>query len=728
MRFDPVTMLWTRFLQPMEDTVLALLKKGKFTLLEMMDQSDFLQSLRIREQEFLNYLARPDTILELLGLVVDTPDASADENRRYKYPYLACEVLSEDCPQLTDVLVGSRSCLDRLFGFFAQQPPVSALLANYVHRIFFLLFQKKTAEILAQMEARSVLRSILAGHIAVYPFSTIVVAWWDAVEKGGNPAGKAALAEWARAHGIVDQLIGLLGAEHAAMVRANSQGLLCDLFGRFAANPRPLVEIVLQPRHIERLFEIVLGTEKHSATMALTVLRELFVRCAALEPPPEPIIPRLEGATEAPPPGAVSGMPGTTGSASPASAVSPQAAAAECAPQAAPLYSAMLHMLPALVARVRIAPPDRAVTVWREVNPRMGLVRIAALDLMSAIARVPSSDVWPSFRGGDALPTVVELLFGFPDNNICHHHITTLLLALLTSADDVGRHHILINLGLAKRCAELLLASEHARARDPVTAHAPLRGSAIQLLNKAIELSPSGCALSQALSGVDSWEAVVEVVKREISNQTSLLGGMEIPSIDGLAETEALRAELGLDADASFNPFDLFGAGDHSAAVGTGASTGEAPPAASTVGLSELLGKAMFPSEFDATFGGDDGGFPEDDTAAPAAPESMFAGGAGSPAAPASAPAPAAAIPPPSAAVLAAFGGSGNHGASGPMSDGPDSFFEDDDDDDDEATADAGPAAHSGDVAAADGSGAAVPAGALPGAGDESGPPRAHLS
>ena len=53
---------------------------------------------------FFLSLCQPEVMEELVSLIINDPSNDADEAMKYKYPNIACEILTSDVPQINDML------------------------------------------------------------------------------------------------------------------------------------------------------------------------------------------------------------------------------------------------------------------------------------------------------------------------------------------------------------------------------------------------------------------------------------------------------------------------------------------------------------------------------------------------------------------------------------------------------------------------------------------------
>ncbi|KAJ8373464.1 hypothetical protein SKAU_G00040440 [Synaphobranchus kaupii] len=126
----PATMFW-KFDLHTSSNVDKLLDKEDVTLRELMEEDDVLQECKAQNRRLLLFLSQDQCMQELVTFITREPPEDMEEKIRFKYPNVACELLTSDASQINDKLGGDESLLETLYGFLEQEPPLNPLLASF---------------------------------------------------------------------------------------------------------------------------------------------------------------------------------------------------------------------------------------------------------------------------------------------------------------------------------------------------------------------------------------------------------------------------------------------------------------------------------------------------------------------------------------------------------------------------------------------------------------------
>ena len=115
-------------------------RESGFTLEDLLGEDDLLQECKSHNTKLLEFLCQPETISKLIVYITEMPTDDDTEDRRFKYPYVASEVLSCDLQAIRDVLLGdSREKMAELFALLQQPPPINPVLAGYFGKVLMAL-------------------------------------------------------------------------------------------------------------------------------------------------------------------------------------------------------------------------------------------------------------------------------------------------------------------------------------------------------------------------------------------------------------------------------------------------------------------------------------------------------------------------------------------------------------------------------------------------------------
>jgi hypothetical protein len=147
---------WRTFGFHTVSAVETILDKESFTLEELLDEEEILQEVKSQNKKLLDFLTLPPTLLKLFEYITIEAPEDADPKRRFKYPFLACEILCSEIWTITESIYRDESLLDVLFAFLDQPPPLSPLLASYTSRVAQAMLSRRTSEVFSTLLQRHI--------------------------------------------------------------------------------------------------------------------------------------------------------------------------------------------------------------------------------------------------------------------------------------------------------------------------------------------------------------------------------------------------------------------------------------------------------------------------------------------------------------------------------------------------------------------------------------------
>lgn len=96
---------------------------------------------------FVCSLCQRNILAELVSYITEEPSEDLDEKVRFKYPNIACELLTCDVPMLNESLSQDNELLEKLYSFLEKDPPLNPLLASFLSRTLGVLIVKKLDQV-----------------------------------------------------------------------------------------------------------------------------------------------------------------------------------------------------------------------------------------------------------------------------------------------------------------------------------------------------------------------------------------------------------------------------------------------------------------------------------------------------------------------------------------------------------------------------------------------------
>lgn len=158
------------FSSPIND----LLERGNFTLSEILVEDEVLQEVKGQNAKLIEFLARKDTVAELVSFIVEPYPEGATDARRFKYPYMASEIICCETPVILDTL--AQFCLPLLFSIL-EHPPDSLdhYRSGYLGKVTVVLLKHKCQALVSYINAagEGLFQSFLQ-HISNYSVMQIL--------------------------------------------------------------------------------------------------------------------------------------------------------------------------------------------------------------------------------------------------------------------------------------------------------------------------------------------------------------------------------------------------------------------------------------------------------------------------------------------------------------------------------------------------------------------------
>ncbi|XP_074231954.1 serine/threonine-protein phosphatase 6 regulatory subunit 2 isoform X10 [Camelus bactrianus] len=238
-----------------------LLDKEDVTLQELLDGDDVLQECKAQNRKLLDFLCRQQCMEELVNLVTQDPALDMEEKVRFKYPNMACELLTCDVPQINDRLGGDEALLNLLYSFLDREPPLNPLLASFFSKTIGNLIARKTEQVIVFLKKKDKFISLVLKHIGTSALMDLLLRLVSCVE----PAGlRQEVLHWLSEEQVIQRLVELVHPSQDEDRQSNASQTLCDIIrlGREqgsqlheAPEPDPLLTALESQDCVEQLLK-----------------------------------------------------------------------------------------------------------------------------------------------------------------------------------------------------------------------------------------------------------------------------------------------------------------------------------------------------------------------------------------------------------------------------------------------------------------------------------------
>ncbi|KAG5179850.1 hypothetical protein JKP88DRAFT_325942 [Tribonema minus] len=131
-----------------------ILERESFTLGDLLEEDEVLQEVKGLDAKLIDFLCRPETVTELLSYLADPIPADASDARRYKYPYMACEIVCCEVDRVLAAIAEQPSHLAQLLSMLDQPPGgLDHRHAGYLEEAFAVLLKRCRAQAVGAVNA-----------------------------------------------------------------------------------------------------------------------------------------------------------------------------------------------------------------------------------------------------------------------------------------------------------------------------------------------------------------------------------------------------------------------------------------------------------------------------------------------------------------------------------------------------------------------------------------------
>nr|CAH7754764.1 unnamed protein product [Callosobruchus chinensis] len=510
----------------------ALLSKENVTLAEVLDSEEIINECRAQNKMLIDFLQKPEVMDELVNLITKEPTLEIDEKIRFKYPNIACELLTCDVPTLNERLASDKALLEKLYTFLNTDPPLNPLLASYFSKVMGVLIAKKTEQnwlsyqftclqVLDFLKAKDDFIQLLLRHLGTSAVMDLILKLMTQVE---GMEMRQNILNWLDSQRIMQSLVSLLNPKIDKERHYNVAQLLCD-FIRTArdtlrnsterVDPDPLLNTLESAETVTLLLENIFGEEKVDTAIVggiqvLLSLLDVYQNS----------LPKLNQTYS--------------------SNINEEASDIE------QKQKIVQNTTQAICCRIKdfhnllIEPPKQQpiLTTAGVLEPPLGNTRLQVTRLFAALITVENEEVSKEIESIGTMNVMLDLFFKYQWNNFLHTQVKSCFISALKSnrTDEKGEslnalsRHLLINCKLIERIIEAWKENDEQQAQEKGLRKGYM-GHLISLVNSIVDLCSNTCLgqyLKEQLPEVaQSLDEFKETTLSEANKiQDTLLGGV----------------------------------------------------------------------------------------------------------------------------------------------------------------------------------------------------------
>ncbi|KAG6836788.1 hypothetical protein H0H93_003209 [Arthromyces matolae] len=214
----------------------SLLDKEDVQLEAILDEDDLLQECKSQNTRLIDYFQRVDVLQKLLGYV--TGQIEGDEKGRFKYPYVATEVLCSEIWSIVETCINEQQQLlapfwETILDRTAEDMKTHMVMASHFSKINGVFLSKKPAEMFAFIRSQPRVVERLLVHIEIPSLVDLIVR---IIQLDEQPSG-AGVLEWLSSENLTGRLIELLSPAHSSDVHAVVADLIKGIISMATPSP-----------------------------------------------------------------------------------------------------------------------------------------------------------------------------------------------------------------------------------------------------------------------------------------------------------------------------------------------------------------------------------------------------------------------------------------------------------------------------------------------------------
>ncbi|KAI3511788.1 hypothetical protein L1887_18946 [Cichorium endivia] len=472
----------------------SILDKESFTLEELLDEEDVIQECKALNSRLINFLRDRVQVEQLLRYITEEPQADADSKRIFKFPFIACEILTCEIDVIFKTLVEEEELMNLLFSFLEPTRSHSALLAGYFSKVVICLMLRKTVPLMNYVQVHQNVFQQLVDLIGITSIMEVLVRLVGADDH--MYPDSVDVMQWLTDSNLLEMIVDKLSPSSSPEVHSNTAETLCAITRNTSS---PLASKLSTSSFVSRIFGHALD-DSHSKS---GLVSSLSVCISLLDPKrsvPSPPFYSFRGHNVYESPVQVNQE--TVG--------------------------AMLPKLGDLLKLLNVSLDDKILpTTYGQLKPPLGKHRLKIVEFIAVLLKTGNEVAEKELIDSGTIQRVLDLFFEYPYNNALHHHIESIIFSCLESTNNAVIDHLFQGCGLFQK----ILQTENNpflsgnQPTLPASGRNALRvgniGHITRIANKIMQLGNSDTRIQmhiQESSEWNEWQATALQERNTVEN------------------------------------------------------------------------------------------------------------------------------------------------------------------------------------------------------------------
>eukprot|EP01004_Peranema_trichophorum_P009582 NODE_832_length_2321_cov_72.071429_g708_i0.p1 GENE.NODE_832_length_2321_cov_72.071429_g708_i0~~NODE_832_length_2321_cov_72.071429_g708_i0.p1 ORF type:complete len:691 (-),score=120.11 NODE_832_length_2321_cov_72.071429_g708_i0:172-2244(-) len=482
----------------------VLLEKQDVKIEEALDHDDLLQELRTANEKVVNFFLKPQSIHKLVNLSLFVDSDETDENQKFKYPLIACEVLVS-LPTVFNVFTSNEELMGLLIKFLEQKPPLPSPGSFCFVRILQTLYTKKPSEVadyLSRQNEKLALKFL--EHLETFGMNELILTLLGTMDEDEN-IQKGKISKWWMEYGFIKFLFSRLTHDYSPDFHINIIRMLSEIVRRFQnPNISTIADNLMTPEVSHDLMNLMMKDLQinsksvifiESTNLIIAIIDSLVRKeemnklCQNNKDEDSDIDNKIDET-----------------------------------------FRGFLDFTEQLVAFLRNPGElEQIELTWGTLTPPLGMVRLKVVELLLVLLKTKRRYVEDQMLQLNLLSVCLDLFFTYDMNNLLHILVDEIIVSCLYSENAELITDLFSKAQLLNR---LIKAVQDDENRPPKSTRKGYFGHIISISNK-IEEAKQNPMVNPFIESNQEWKRYVEGKLNEWNEKDKSILGGTVPNLGG---------------------------------------------------------------------------------------------------------------------------------------------------------------------------------------------------